>query len=107
MLERARIEHNIQVISKLYMNITFVELGKFLGIPKEKAEQIVADAVSDKRLNAVLDQENELVEFEDESNRQATFNEQIQAVCENVDSLMRDICKQHPALQKQYDNHVF
>jgi hypothetical protein len=37
-LERARIEHNIQVISKLYMNITFVELGKFLGIPKEKAE---------------------------------------------------------------------
>jgi hypothetical protein len=30
------------VVSKLYMNISFKELGNFLGITPEKAEEIVA-----------------------------------------------------------------
>ena len=68
MLDRARIEHNIVVISKIYMNITFAELGNFLGIQPAKAEQIVAKLVADNRLKAVLDQQKELVEFEDETN---------------------------------------
>ena len=79
-LDRARIEHNIVVLSKIYMNITFRELGNFLGIPADRAEQIVAKLVGEKRIVAVLDQENELVEFEDETNAkqaQATFNQQI------------------------------
>jgi PCI domain len=31
-LEKALLEHNIQVLSKIYMNITFEEMGNFLGI---------------------------------------------------------------------------
>ena len=31
-LDKALIEHNIVVISKIYMNIRFSELGNFLGI---------------------------------------------------------------------------
>jgi COP9 signalosome complex subunit 4 len=31
-LEKALIEHNIKVLSKIYLNITFSELGMFLGI---------------------------------------------------------------------------
>ena len=31
-LEKALIEHNIVVISRIYMNIKFSELGNFLGI---------------------------------------------------------------------------
>ena len=92
------------------MNITFAELGNFLGIPPVKAEQIVAKLVADNRLKAVLDQQNELVEFEDETNSgqaQGTFNAQIGAVCEDIDLLMRDIAKKHPDLQSKYDNHVF
>jgi COP9 signalosome complex subunit 4 len=31
-LEKSLIEHNIKVLSKIYLNITFGELGMFLGI---------------------------------------------------------------------------
>ena len=41
-LGKALIEHNIEVISKIYSNISFDELGRFLEIPSEQAEQIIA-----------------------------------------------------------------
>ena len=66
MLDKALIEHNIAVLSKLYMNITFVELGNFLGIKKDQAETFVAKMIAEHRIAAVLDQVNELVEFEQE-----------------------------------------
>ena len=56
-LERAVIEHNILCTSKLYMNISFSELGNFLGISPEKAEEFVAKMVSEGRISAVLDQQ--------------------------------------------------
>ena len=65
-LDRALIEHNIVVISRIYMNITFKELGNFLGIRPDQAEETVAKMVAEKRIEAVLDQANELVEFEEE-----------------------------------------
>ena len=34
-LDKALIEHNIVVISKIYMNIRFSELGNFLNIQPE------------------------------------------------------------------------
>ena len=34
-LEKSLIEHNILVISRIYMNIRFEEIGKFLGINAE------------------------------------------------------------------------
>ena len=65
-LEKSLIEHNILVISKIYMNIRFEEIGKFLGINAEQAEDIIATMVEQGRIQAVLDQGNELVEFEEE-----------------------------------------
>ena len=44
-LDKALIEHNIVVISKIYMNIRFGELGNFLGINQEQAEDFVAKMV--------------------------------------------------------------
>jgi COP9 signalosome complex subunit 4 len=34
-LQAAIIEHNILVLSKIYLNITFTQLGKNLGIPAD------------------------------------------------------------------------
>jgi COP9 signalosome complex subunit 4 len=65
-LDKALIEHNIGVLSKIYMNITFAELGNFLGIKKDQAETFVAKMIAEQRINAVLDQALELVEFEEE-----------------------------------------
>ena len=74
-LDKALIEHNIVVISRIYMNIRFSELGNFLGIQPDQAEDFVAKMVEQGRIQAVLDQENELVEFEEEGRQQATFND--------------------------------
>ena len=62
--------------------------------------------VGEKRIEAVLDQANELVEFEEEGKQQQTYNAQIKVACENVDSLMKDILKAHPQLQA-HDKFVF
>lgn len=74
-LDRALIEHNIVIISRLYMNISFKELGNFLGINPSQAEETVAKMVAEKRIIAVLDQANELVEFEEEGKQQLTYND--------------------------------
>jgi COP9 signalosome complex subunit 4 len=59
------IEHNITVLSKIYTNITFNELGNFLGISANQGEQIISKMISERRVHAVLDQLHELVEFEE------------------------------------------
>lgn len=70
MLEKSLIEHNIVVISRIYMNIKFSELGTFLSIKPDQAEDFVATMVEQGRIQAVLDQENELVEFQEEGRQQ-------------------------------------
>ena len=99
-LEKALIEHNIVVIGQLYMNITFKELGNFLGIRPAAAEEFVAKMVAEKRIEAVLDQQDELVEFEEESKQLPTYNAQINTACDEVEGLMQDILKAHPQLAK-------
>jgi hypothetical protein len=47
------------------MNITFVELGNFLRIAPRQAEQTIAKMIAEQRIGGVLDQVNELVEFEE------------------------------------------
>lgn len=37
-LQKALLEHNILILSKIYLNITFESLGKFLDIQPSKAE---------------------------------------------------------------------
>jgi len=64
-LDKALIEHNITVLSKIYTNITFNELGNFLGISATQGEKIISKMINEKRVHGVLDQLNQLVEFEE------------------------------------------
>ena len=109
-LGKALIEHNIEVISKIYQNISFDELGRFLEIPPQQAEQIIAQMVSENRIRAVLDQRARIVEFlqqatSDSSIALHTYNSQIQNVCSNISQLLAEVLKKHPDLQK-YDTHL-
>lgn len=54
-LDKALIEHNMQVLSKIYLNITFTELGNFLGISAAQAETIIAKMIGEQRVHGVLD----------------------------------------------------
>jgi hypothetical protein len=85
------------------MNISFANLGSFFGIDKEKAERLIAEAVNEGSVKATLDQQNEMVEFTDESDpveHQLIFNKQIEALCKDVNSLANEIENAHPHLTK-------
>lgn len=73
-LEKATLEHNISVISKIYTNISFEELGRFLGIETSRAEKLIAGMVTEKRISASLDQMNEAVNFESEQDSMNVWN---------------------------------
>jgi len=49
------LEHNIEVISKLYANISFTELGRFLEIQPAQAEKLISQMVIENRIKATLD----------------------------------------------------
>lgn len=63
-LDRAVFEHNLLSASKLYNNITFVELGALLEIRADKAERIASQMISEERLNGYIDQIDGIVHFE-------------------------------------------
>lgn len=65
-LDRAVFEHNLLSASKLYNNITFVELGALLEIPPTKAERIASQMITESRMNGYIDQIDGIVHFESE-----------------------------------------
>lgn len=65
-------EHNIQVLSKIYLNISFEQLGKFLDIQTEKAEAIIGDMVIEQRIQAQLDQQSQTIDFEMQTDTKAS-----------------------------------
>jgi COP9 signalosome complex subunit 4 len=63
-LERAVLEHNILAVSKIYLNISFEQLGKFLDILPQKAEHIICNMVTENRIRASLDQLSGTIDFD-------------------------------------------
>ena len=95
-LETATIEHNIVSISKLYNNISFTNLGEVLQVPPEKAEEIIAKMIEENRITAVLDQINQVVEFETESEGLSAWENQIEILCQSVEKVLEDIRTKYP-----------
>lgn len=62
-LQRAIIEHNILILAKIYLNVSFTQIGKCLDIDSRKAESILSDMVNENRINCTLDQMTNTVEF--------------------------------------------
>lgn len=100
-LEKALLEHNIEVISKLYANISFTELGRFLEIPPAQAEKLISQMVIENRIKATLDQIEQIVEFASEGSQFGLFNRQVGHLCGEIGSLLSDIMKSHPSLVKE------
>jgi COP9 signalosome complex subunit 4 len=80
-LDRAVIEHNLLSASKLYNNITFVELGALLEIESTKAEKIASQMITEGRMNGFIDQIAGIVHFE-------TFDKQIESLCFQVNNIV-------------------
>ena len=63
-LERAVTEHNLLAASKLYNNITFVELGALLEVDPLRAEKIASQMITEGRMAGSIDQIDSIVHFE-------------------------------------------
>lgn len=102
-LDKAVLEHNIQVVSNIYQTITFEGLGTFLGITKKDAEKVISDMATESRISATLDQREEIIEFEkNEREKLAVWNEQIGTLCNDVNTLLSKILGEYPEA-KQYE----
>merc|ERR1712002_173284 len=94
-LDRAVIEHNLLSASKLYINITFNELGALLGITANRAEKIASKMITEGRMQGVIDQIESVLHFEA---REALPNmdKHIQSLCMQVNSIIDKIGEAHP-----------
>lgn len=97
-LDRAVVEHNIVAVSKLYKNISFEQLGILLNIPSVKAEKIASQMISNGTMNGFIDQIDGFVHFEDQEVL-ATFDEQVQGICLQVNDVIEQIQTHVPSWQ--------
>lgn len=89
-LDRAVFEHNLLSASKLYNNITFVELGALLEIPPKKAERIASQMITEGRMNGYIDQIDGIVNFEAREIL-PQWDKQIQSLCYQVNNIIEKI----------------
>jgi len=90
-LDRAVIEHNLLSASKLYNNISFVELGALLDISPEKAEKVASRMMVEERLKGSIDQIEGLVVFENAQESLSQWDNRIASACNSVNNILEVI----------------
>ena len=97
-LDRAVIEHNMLAISRLFSNISFIELGALLNISSGKAETTAARMISEKRMNALIDQVEKILDFIPGADGQKIekWDAQIATLCSSVDDCIDAILGNYP-----------
>jgi len=95
-LQNAIIEHNMLAASKIYNNIKFDQLGVLLSIGAKEAESLAATMIEGRRMKAVIDQVEGLVEFQGATAGLDVWDAQIRDVCSVVNSLVDSITTKSP-----------
>lgn len=97
-LDRAVMEHNLQAVSRLYINIHFSELGVLLGISAAKAETIAARMIYEKRMIASIDQVEGILEFSANAPDQKIerWDAHIASLCGAVDDCVEAVIEKYP-----------
>ncbi|XP_057375588.1 COP9 signalosome complex subunit 4-like isoform X2 [Daphnia carinata] len=105
-LDRAVTEHNLLAASKLYNNITFMELGALLEVDPLKAEKIASQMITEGRMNGSVDQIDSIVHFESREVLPA-WDRQIQSLCYQVNNIIEKITNVAPEwMSKSIDEQM-
>jgi len=105
-LDRAVIEHNLLSASKLYNNITFIELGSLLEIEPAKAEKIASQMITEGRMIGTIDQIKQIIHFEARE-QLPQFDKQIQSLCLQVNSIIDKMAQAVPDwMQKNLEEQM-
>jgi len=99
-LDRAVIEHNLLAASKLYNNISFVELGQLLSIAPEKAEKVASRMMVEERMRGSIDQIEGLIVFEHSQDALVQWDARIASCCNCVNNVLETIGAKHPNFVK-------
>jgi len=94
-LNRAVTEHNLLSASKVYNSIRLTELGALLEIPDVQAEKVCSQMICEGRLKGHIDQIDGTVFFEHRESL-PMWDDQIQALCLEVNAVVDKISSQHP-----------
>jgi len=97
-LDRAVTEHNLLSASKLYNNITFVELGTLLDIAPEKAEKLASRMMVEERLKGTIDQIAGLIVFENAAETLLQWDDRIAQACNQVNRIIDVVSAKYPQL---------
>lgn len=95
-LEQAIREHNLLAASKVYLNISFDELGVLLGVRPSDAEKLASTMISENRLRGHIDQLARLIHF-NEADTLQQWDLRIEATCQAVNNIVDRIAFNHPA----------
>lgn len=94
-LENAMREHNLLSASKVYLNISFNELGFLLNVSSLVAEKLASKMISEKRLEGSIDQINALIHFHStESIR--SWDHHIETTCSQINIIVDLISSKNP-----------
>eukprot|EP00919_Chromeraceae_sp_WS-2016_P058654 GHVR01139445.1.p1 GENE.GHVR01139445.1~~GHVR01139445.1.p1 ORF type:complete len:405 (-),score=99.07 GHVR01139445.1:82-1296(-) len=88
-LQKAILQHNVLASSCVYKNMKFSSFGEILGVSAENAEAIAAKMISEKRMDAYLDQQTETIHFsaDDDSYELRESDERIGSLCDTTNNL--------------------
>jgi len=96
-LQNSVCEHNLLACSKLYKNIKFQELGTLLNISAKDAEKLASDMIEQGRMQAMVDQIEEQLEFTSSSSGTLqSWDAKIQDLCLSVNHAVEAINRKHP-----------
>ena len=90
-LSRAVSEHNLLSASKLYNNISLMELGTLLGVGADRAELTAAKMISEGRMAGSIDQVENAVTFHNTSDGGAIvehWDTQIMSACLQINGVV-------------------
>jgi len=99
-VEKAMQEHNMQATSRIYDNITFVELANILRLDVHEAEAVAAKMITEHRLNGQIDQTIGVLQFQTSSTVEPllSWDERIREICNDVSDAHDKVAATYPNL---------
>lgn len=92
-LKAAVNEHNMLAASKIYKNIKIDELAGLLNLSPDAAEQVACRMITESRLKASVNQIDGVVDFENDAETFAVWDEQVGGVCLAVNAAVERLPK--------------
>merc|ERR1712228_51554 len=90
-LQKSVYEHNLRSVAKLYKNIRIKDLSILLGISMTASEDITRLMIQENRLNARIDQIDEEITFNEESETLYSFNKHIEQLLLDLNNVIESI----------------